>query len=157
MTVKPIPDGYQTATPYLVVNEATSAIEFYKKAFDATELMRLADDTGKIAHAEIKIGNSLIMISDEFSDMGFRSPQSLGGSPVTIMLYVQNVDNQFDQAIAAGAKNLRPVEDQFFGDRSGTLSDPFGHIWTLATHIEDVSPEEVNRRFNVYMNQQSNV
>lgn len=150
MTVKPIPDGYQTATPYLIVNQATHAIEFYKKAFGAIELMRLADDTGKIAHAEIKIGNSPIMLADEFPEMGFRSPQSLGGSPVTIMLYVDNVDDQFSQALAPGANPLRPVEDQFFGDRSGTLSDPFGHVWTIATHIEDVSPEEINRRFNAY-------
>lgn len=153
MAVKPIPDGYQTITPYLIVHEATQAIEFYKQAFGATELMRLADATGKIAHAEIKIGNSPIMIADEFPDMGYHSPQPLSGSPVTMMFYVDDVDTQFSQALAAGAKTLRPVEDQFYGDRAGTLSDPFGHVWTIATHIEDVSLEEVNRRFSAAVNQ----
>jgi PhnB protein len=155
MAVKPIPDGYQTATPYLIVNGAVQAIEFYQKAFGATELMRLADATGKLAHAEIRIGNSIVMLSDEYPDMGFRSPHSLGSSPVTIMLYVEDVDARFSQALAAGAKTLRPVENQFYGDRSGTLSDPFGHVWTIATHVEDVSLEEVNKRFHTYMKQQS--
>lgn len=155
MAVKPIPDGYQTATPYLIVNGAVQAIEFYEKAFGATELMRLADATGKLAHAEIKIGNSVVMLSDEYPDMGFRSPHSLGGSPVTIMLYVEDVDTQFSQALGAGGKTLRPIENQFYGDRVGTLSDPFGHIWTIATHVEDVSLEEVNKRFHTYMKQQS--
>jgi PhnB protein len=157
MAINPIPDGYQTTTPYLIVHEATQAIEFYKKAFGATELMRLADSTGKIAHAEIKIGNSPIMLADEFPEMGFRSPQSLGGSPVTLMLYVDNVDAVFTQALDTGAKLLRPVEDQFFGDRSGTVSDPFGHVWTIATHIEDVPLEEINSRFQTYLNQQQGV
>jgi PhnB protein len=151
MAVKPIPDEYQAALPYLIVQQAADAIAFYQQAFDATELTRLADPTGKIAHAEIKIGHAIVMLADEFPEMGSRSPQSIGGTPVTIMLYVEDVDHQFEQAIAAGAKILRPVEDQFYGDRSGMLADPFGHVWTLATHIEDVSEEEVTKRFLTYM------
>lgn len=141
-----IPEGYHTATPYLCVRDAASAIEFYKKAFGATELMRLADPNGKIGHAEIKIGDAPIMLADEFPEMDFRSPQSLGGSPVTIVLYVEDVDALASQAVAAGAKVLRPVEDQFYGDRMGKLADPFGHVWSVATHKEDVSPEEMRRR-----------
>ncbi len=143
---KPIPEGYHTATPYLIIKDAASAIEFYKKAFGATELMRMADPSGKVRHAEIKIGNSPIMIADEFPEIGARSPQSLGGSPVSILLYVEDVDALFSQAIAAGAKVLRPVKDQFYGDRSGGLADPFGHVWYIATHKEDVSPEEMQKR-----------
>ena len=151
---KPIPEGYHTATPYLIIKDAARAIEFYKKAFGATEMMRFAQPDGKIGHAEIKIGDSHIMLADEFPEMGARSPQSLGGSPVSILLYVPDVDARFRQALAAGAKEMRPVKDQFYGDRSGTLTDPFGHVWTLATHKEDVSPEEVNRRFETFMKQQ---
>ncbi|MDX2244850.1 MAG: VOC family protein [Leptolyngbyaceae cyanobacterium bins.302] len=154
MTVKSTPAGYQTATPYLIISHAAEAIEFYKTAFNASEVVRLADDTGKIAHAEIKIGTSILMLADEFPEMGFRSPQSLGGSPVSMMVYVDDVDSQFQQAIAAGAKLIRPVEDQFFGDRTGMLSDPFGHVWTIATHIEDVPLEEIYRRFRTYLNPQ---
>ena len=143
---KPIPEGYHTATPYLIVRDAASAIEFYKKAFGATELMRMADPSGRIGHAEIKIGNSPIMMADEVPEMGYRSPQSLGGSPVSILLYVEDVDAVFSQAIAAGAKVQRPVEDQFYGDRSGGVTDPFGHVWYVATHKEDVSPEEMRKR-----------
>src|SRR5437660_1017102 len=154
MAVKPIPDGYSTATPYLIVKDAARAIEFYKQAFAATELMRFADPSGKVGHAEIKIGSSPIMLADEHPDMGYRSPLSLGGTPVSILLYVPDVDARFRQALAAGAKEMRPVKDQFYGDRSGTLTDPFGHVWTLATHKEDVSPEEVNRRFETFMKQQ---
>lgn len=148
MTVKPIPDGYATVTPYLTVHDAAGAIAFYEQAFGATELMRLADPSGKLAHAEIKIGNSLIMLSDEFPEMGGRSAQELGGTPVSLMLYVEDVDTLFRQAIATGATEIRPVENQFYGDRAGTLSDPFGHVWTLATHVEDVSMEEINARFS---------
>ncbi len=119
--VKPIPDGYHTITPYICVKDAVNAIEFYKKAFGATELMRLADPSGKIGHAEIKIGDSHLMIADEFPEMNFRSPQSLGGSPVSIFLYVEDVDAMANQAVAAGAKVVREVKDQFYGDRSGTL------------------------------------
>ena len=146
MTVKAIPDGYYTATPYLIVKGAARAIEFYKKAFGATELMRLADPSGKVGHAEIRIGNSPIMLADEFPEMGARSPEAFGGSPVSIALYVEDVDERFRQAIAAGAKEVRPVQDQFYGDRSGTLTDPFGHTWTIATHKEDLSPEEISKR-----------
>jgi PhnB protein len=147
MAVKPIPDGYHTATPYLVVNGAARAIDFYKQAFGATELFRMADPTsGKVGHAEIKIGDSPIMLADEFPEMGARSPQSLGGSPVGILLYVPDVDAVAGQAVAAGAKVVRPVQDQFYGDRSGTFEDPFGHKWTIATHKEDLSPEEISQR-----------
>ena len=154
MAVKPIPDGYHTATPYLIVKDAASAIEFYKKAFGATELMRLAGPSGKVGHAEIMIGNSPIMLADEFPEIGARGPQSLGGSPVMILLYVEEVDARFGQAVAAGAKALRPVKDQFYGDRSGTLEDPFGHVWTIATHKEDLAPGEIQRRFEASMKQQ---
>ena len=146
MAVKPIPDGYSTATPYLIVKDAARAIEFYKQAFAATELMRFADPSGKIGHAEIKIGNSPIMLADEHPDMGYRSPLSLGGTPVSILLYVPDVDALFARAVAAGATVKRPVKDQFYGDRSGTVEDPFGHVWILTTHVEDVSPEEMRRR-----------
>jgi len=144
--VKPIPEGYHSVTPYLIIKDAASAIEFYKKAFGATELMRMADPSGKIGHAEIKIGDSPIMLADEVLGMGYRSPQSLGGSPVSILLYVEDVDALFDQAVAAGAKVERPVKDQFYGDRSGGVTDPFGHVWYIATHKEDVSPEEMKKR-----------
>jgi PhnB protein len=143
---KPVPDGYHTATPYLIVNGAAQAIEFYKKAFGATELMRMAQPGGKIGHAEIKIGDSPIMLADESPDVGARSPQSIGGSPVSIMLYVEDVDRIFSQAVAAGAKVKRPVADQFYGDRTGGIEDPFGHLWYIATHKEDVSPEEMRKR-----------
>ena len=143
---KPIPEGYHTATPYLIIKDAARAIEFYKKAFGATELMRIAEPSGKVMHAEIKIGNSPIMIADEFPEMGARSPQALGGSPVSIFLYVEDVDALASQAIAAGAKVLRPVQDQFWGDRYGKLADPFGHVWDIATHKEDVAPEEIHKR-----------
>jgi PhnB protein len=153
MAVKPIPDGYHTATPYLIVKDAGRALEFYKKAFGATELMRLEGPDGKIGHAEICIGDSPIMLADEFPDMGYRSPQALGGSPISICLYVEDVDALFQQALAAGATVVRPVKDQFYGDRSGTLSDPFGHVWTIATHKEDLSPEEVRRRSEAFLKQ----
>ena len=144
--VKPTPEGYHTATPYLIVRDAARAIEFYKKAFGAKELMRMADPSGKIGHAEIKIGDSPIMLADEVPGMGYRSPESLGGSPVSILLYVEDVDAVFNQAVAAGAKVQRPVADQFYGDRTGGVTDPFGHVWYVATHIEDVSPEEMRKR-----------
>lgn len=154
MTAKPIPDGYHTATPYLIVQNAAAAIEFYRRAFGATELMRLTDPRGKVGHAEIKIGDSPIMLADEMPEMGFRSPQSIGGAGVSLLLYVEDVDTRFRQATGAGAKVLRPVQDQFYGDRSGTLEDPFGHVWTLATHTEDVSMEEINRRAEALFKQQ---
>jgi PhnB protein len=151
MAVKPVPDGYHTVTPYLIVKGAASAIDFYVRAFGATELMRLAAPDGKIGHAEIKIGDSPIMLADEFPEMGAVSPQTLGGSAVHLAIYLEDVDARFKQAIAAGGKEVRPVRDQFYGDRSGTLMDPFGHQWTLATHKEDVSPEEMNRRYEAAM------
>src|SRR5437667_7113924 len=154
MPVQPIPDGYHTVTPYLIVRGAARAIDFYKKAFGAREVLRLADPTGKIGHAEIQIGDSMIMLADEHPEMGFRGPQSLGGSAVGLALYVEDVDVRFNQAVAAGGKVKQPVKDQFYGDRSGTLTDPFGHVWTIATHVEDVPPEEINRRFAAAMQPQ---
>jgi len=155
MAVKPIPEGYHSVTPYLVVQDGAGAIEFYKRAFGATELMRMAGPDGKVGHAEIRIGNSPIMLADEFPDMGALSPRSLGGSPVSLLVYVEDVDAQFRQAIAAGAKEIRPVADQFYGDRSGVLEDPFGHVWSLATHKEEVSHEEMQRRSQAMMTQQA--
>lgn len=154
MSVKSVPDGYHTVTPYLIIQGAARAIEFYKKAFGATELLRLEGPNGMIGHAEVKIGDSPIMLADEFPEMGARSPQAFGGSPVSICLYVPDVDALARQAVAAGAKEVRPVKDQFYGDRSGTFTDPFGHTWTIATHKEDVSPEEINRRFAAMMQKQ---
>jgi PhnB protein len=144
--VKPIPEGYHTATPYLIIKGAAKAIEFYEKAFGAKETMRMAQTDGRIGHAEIKIGDSPIMLSDEFPEMGARSPQSLGGSPVSILLYVADVDAIFAQAVAAGATVQRPVMDQFYGDRTGGVIDPFGHVWYIATHKEDVSPDDLKKR-----------
>lgn len=146
MSVKPIPDGYHTATPYLIIKGAAVAIEFYKNAFGATELMRVPGPGGVLMHAEIKIGDSIIMLADEFPDMDALSPTTIGGSPVGLMLYLPNVDEVFARAIAAGGKEFRTVQNQFYGDRSGTLTDPFGHKWTIATHVEDVSHEEIERR-----------
>jgi PhnB protein len=146
MATKHVPEGYHTATPYLIMDDAARAIDFYKRAFGATELMRYDAPGGKIGHAEIRVGDSVIMLADEHPEMGYRSPKALGGSPVSILLYLADVDGQFERAVAAGAKSLRPVENQFYGDRSGTLEDPFGHVWTLATHVEDLSHEEIKRR-----------
>jgi PhnB protein len=152
---KAIPEGYHTATPYLVAKDAGAAIEFYKKAFGAKEVMRIAAPDGRIGHAEITIGDSRIMLSDEYPDMGARSPHTLGGSPVSIYLYVEEVDAVAGRAVAAGAKLLRPVEDKFYGDRSGSLEDPFGHTWHVATHKEDLSAEELRKRSNEFMKQQA--
>ena len=143
---RPIPEGYHTATPYLIIKDAAKAIEFYKEAFGAKEIMRMSQPDGRIGHAEIKIGDSPIMLADEFPEMGARSPQSLGGSPVSILLYVEDVDAFAKQAVAAGTKVVRPVKDQFYGDRSGSFEDPFGHQWHIATHVEDVAPEEMHKR-----------
>ncbi len=144
--VKAIPDGYHTATPYLIVKDAARAIEFYKEAFGATLLFRMDDTDGRVGHAEIKIGDSPIMVSDEYPEMKYFSPQTLGGSPVGIMLYVEDVDALAAQAVAAGAKTLMPVETKFYGDRGGNFEDPFGHHWYIATHVEDVTPEEMHSR-----------
>jgi PhnB protein len=146
MAVKPIPDGYQSVTPYLIVSGAAQALDFYKRAFGAKERMRLPMPEGRIGHAEIEIGGSVIMLADEFPKMGVKSPQTIGGTPVGICLYVTDVDAVFKQAIDAGGKQEKPLQNQFYGDRSGTLIDPFGHKWTVATHIEDVPPEEITRR-----------
>src|ERR1700682_2402282 len=151
MATKPIPDGYRTATPYLIIKGAADAIEFYKRAFGATELLRMADPQGRVGHAEIKIGDSVIMLADEHPAMGYRGPRSLGGSSVSILLYLEDVDGVFERAVKAGATAQRPVADQFYGDRSGTLEDPFGHVWTVATHVEDVPPEEMERRAEAAM------
>ncbi len=151
MSVSPIPAGYHSVTPYLVVRGAAKAIEFYKTAFGATEVMRLEMGPGVIGHAEILIGNSHVMLADEFPDMGARSPESIGGSPVSLMIYVPDADTVFDQAIAAGATLLRPLVNQFYGDRSGMLTDPFGHTWAIATHIEDVPPDEMSQRMADYV------
>jgi PhnB protein len=153
MTAKPIPDAYRAPTAYLIVNDASQAIAFYLKAFDAVEIVRLADSTGKVMHAEIRINGAPLMLADEFPDMGYRSPRSLGGSPVSVLLYVEDVDAQFKKALAAGAKEKMPVQDQFDGDRRGTLVDPFGHIWLLATKKEEISLEELKRRFETMMQQ----
>jgi len=144
--VKPIPDGYHSVTPYLIVDDGARAIDFYKRAFGAKELMRMPAPGGKIGHAEIKIGDSVIMLADEAPEMDARSATSYGGSPVSLMVYVEDVDKLFPQAVAAGGKEVRPVADQFYGDRSGTVKDPFGHSWHLSTHKEDVSPEEMKKR-----------
>jgi len=143
---KPIPEGYHTLTPYLIIRGAADAIEFYKKALGATELFRFPAPDGKIGHAEIKIGDSPIMVADEYPEMGYKGPQSLGGSPVSLMIYVADVDTVFNRAVAAGASVKEAVSDKFYGDRIGTLTDPFGHVWHISTHKEDVSIEEMERR-----------
>ncbi len=151
--VKPIPDGYHSVTPYLIVDGAARAIEFYKDAFGATELKRMEMPDGKIAHAEIQIGDSRVALADEFPEMNFRSPQGLGGTSVHFYIYDEDVDARVERAVAAGAKLIRPVKDQFYGDRSGSVEDPFGHHWYIATHIEDLTPEEVKRRMDAEMGQ----
>ena len=144
--VKAIPEGYHTVTPYLSVRDAARALDFYKQAFGAKEVMRMNGPEGKISHAEIKIGDSIVMISEENSTNELRSPQGLGGSTVSIFLYLDDVDPVFKKALSAGAKEIQPLADQFWGDRYGRLKDPFGHSWSLATHIEDVSPAEMDKR-----------
>jgi PhnB protein len=145
--VRPIPEGYHSLTPYLIVNGAAEAIEFYKKAFGAVELFRMEHE-GKIGHAEMKIGDSPFMLADEMQQ--YRGPKSLGGTPVSLMIYVDDVDTIYPQAIAAGGIEQKPLQDQFYGDRSGTLADPFGHVWTVATHKEDVTPEEMDKRLAAF-------
>ena len=143
--VKPIPEGYYTLTPYLIVRNAAQAIEFYKQALGAEEVFRMPMPDGRVGHAEIKIGNSMFMLADEMPEEGFSSPQTLNGTAVSFMVYVEDVDAAFQRAIDAGAKELRPVKDQFYGDRTGTLADPFGHVWSIGTHIADVSFEEMQK------------
>ncbi len=146
MAVQPIPDGYHTVTPYLIVKDAAAALDFYQRALGAMERVRMPGPEGKIMHAEIQVGDSMIMLADEFPGMGAVSPQTIGGTAVGLCLYIKDVDARFQQAVAAGAKVERPLQNQFYGDRSGTIIDPFGHKWTLATHVEDVTPEEMQRR-----------
>lgn len=150
MATKAIPQGYHSVTPYLIIDGAARAIDFYKRAFDAKELMRMEGPDGKIGHAEIQIGDSHIMLADEYPEMGYRSPQSLGGSGISLMVYVEGVDEMFRQALSSGAQELQPVKDQFYGDRSGTLKDPFGHVWTISTHVEDIAPDEMRKRSQHY-------
>jgi PhnB protein len=154
MAVKPIPDGYHEVTPYLIVKNAAKAIDFYKSVFGATEKFRMADPKGRVGHAEIKIGGSTVMMADEHPERGFVSPQTLGGTPVSLLLYVPNVDEVTKRAVDSGAKLMMPVQDQFYGDRTGTVEDPFGHVWTVATHKEDISPEEMKRRVDAMMQPQ---
>jgi PhnB protein len=144
--VNPIPEGYGAVTPYLIVDDAAAAIDFYKTIFSATEVMRMPAPGGRIGHAEVKIGDSHVMLADENPEMGARGPRSVGGSPVSLLVYVPDVDDTVGRAVAAGAKLKRPVANQFYGDRTGGIEDPFGHQWYVATHIEDVSPEEMQKR-----------
>jgi PhnB protein len=143
--VKPIPEGYHSLTPYLVVDGGVEALEYYKKAFGATELFRMEHE-GKIGHAEMKIGDSPFMLSDGHKEWGYQGPKAYGGTPVMLMIYVDDCDTIFRQALEAGGTEVKPLQDQFYGDRSGTLTDPFGHVWTVATHKEDVTPEEMDKR-----------
>jgi|SRR5262245_7265553 len=144
--VNPIPTGYEAVTPYLIIRGASQAIDFYKKAFGATELMRIGGPDGKIGHAEIRIGKGILMISDEAPQMGHKSPQSFGGTPVGLAFYSEDVDALVKRATAAGAKVTQPVENKFYGDRAAGLTDPFGFTWYVATHVEDVPPEEMQKR-----------
>jgi PhnB protein len=144
--VKPIPEGYHSVTPYLYVKGAANALEFYKKAFGSTEKFRMPMPDGRIGHAEIQIGNSIVMLADEHPEMGVRGPKSIGGASSSLMVYVEDVDAVAARFISAGGTVQRPIKDQFYGDRSGTFEDPFGHVWTIGTHVEDVSPEEMERR-----------
>jgi PhnB protein len=145
-SVKPIPDGYPRVIPYLTVEGASAAIDFYTSVLGATERVRMPGPDGKVGHAELEIGDSVVMLADAFPDMGAPSPQSLGGTPVTVMVYVEDVDDVFNRAIQAGATEERKVENQFYGDRAGQFADPFGHKWFVATHVEDVPPDEMAKR-----------
>ncbi|MGH2475094.1 MAG: VOC family protein [Candidatus Limnocylindrales bacterium] len=146
MAVKPIPEGYPRVSPYLVVDGAQKAIEFYTTVLGFTERMRMPGPDGRIGHAEMQLGDSVVMLADEFPDVGAKAPSAYGGSPVSLSVYVDDVDATFERAAEAGATVVRPLENQFYGDRSATFDDPFGHRWTIQTHIEDVSPEEMGRR-----------
>lgn len=153
MTVKAVPSGHHSITPYLAIQNAAEALEFYKKAFGMTESYKLMMPDGRLGHAELRLGDSLIMVADEFPEHGGKSATTLGGSPVAIHLYVEDVDTVFKTALAAGAKERHPVMDQFYGDRSGQLEDPYGHLWWVATHKEDVSPAEMQKRVNAMCNE----
>lgn len=145
-SVKPIPDGYHTLTPYLIVHDAKAALAFYARAFDAVELFRMPAPDGRIGHAEIQIGDSRVMLADEYPEMGAKSARTYGGTPVRLMIYVADCDAVFARAVAAGAKVVRPLADQFYGDRVGGVDDPFGHRWFIATHKEDLTPQELEAR-----------
>jgi len=149
MTVKPIPEGYHSVTPYLAVDGAGAAIDWYVRALGATELFRM-EHGGKIGHAEIKIGDSHVMLADEHPEMNHIGPKTRGGATASFMIYLEDVDAAFRRALDAGATELQPLDDKFYGDRAGTLADPFGHVWTLATHVEDVAPEEMERRMQAF-------
>jgi PhnB protein len=151
MSVRAIPEGYSSVTPYLIVRGAAQALDYYKMAFDAEELMRFPGPDGRIMHAEIQIGDARVMVADESPEMGHKSPATLGGNATGLMLYVTDVDDTFQRAISAGGKVMQPVKDQFYGDRSGNVIDPFGHTWTIATHVEDVAPDEMQRRMQQAM------
>lgn len=144
--VNPIPESYPRITPYLCVDGAAAAIDFYTRVFGATERMRMPGPDGTIGHAELQLGDGVLMLADEYPEMGIRGPKSIGGTPVTISVYVEDVDAVFESAVQAGATSLRAVGDQFYGDRSGQFEDPFGHRWSVASHIEDLSPDEISRR-----------
>jgi len=150
ISAKPVPEGFHTATPTLVVRNAAQAIDFYKKVFGAEEIMRMPSPDGKISHAEIKIGDSIIFLSDEFPNMGGKSPQTLGGFTGGIYLYVPDVDAVFEKAVAAGGKAAMPVSDMFWGDRHGNFVDPYGHSWGVSTHTEDLSEEEMGKRAQAF-------
>ena len=152
-SVKAIPEGYHSVTPYLFVKSAASAIDFYKGVFGATETVRMSGPNGKIMHAELKIGDSIVMLADENPQTGMMSPQTIGGFSVGLHLYVENVDAVIQKAADHGAKMLRPIKNQFYGDRSGSLLDPFGHMWSVSSHVEDVSPEELRKRMTAAMSQ----
>jgi PhnB protein len=151
--VKPVPEGFHSVTPYLFVRSAASAIDFYKNIFGATEIMRMPGANGKIMHAELRIGDSIVMLADENPQTGVMSPQTIGGFSVGMHLYVENVDQVIQKAVESGAKLLRPIKNQFYGDRSGSVLDPFGHMWSVATHVEDVSPEEMRKRMTAAVGQ----
>ena len=153
MAVHYIPEGYASVTPYIHVKDAAAALDFYAKVFGAVELERMEMPDGRIGHAEFSLGSSRLMLASEFPELEALSPETVGGSPVSLMVYVEDVDETFARALAAGAAEMRPVQDQFYGDRSGTLKDPFGHRWTISTHIEDVTPEEMDRRSKAWAEQ----
>jgi len=145
-TVKPIPDGYTSVTPYLILSDARKAMAFYAEAFGARELFKMVQDDGRVGHAEMQIGNARIMLADEFPEIGARAPSTIGGTPVSFMLYVEDVDAVAKRAVDAGATLKHPVETKFYGDRTGAVVDPFGHVWHVSTHVEDVPPDELKRR-----------
>lgn len=144
--VKAIPDGYHTITPYMIIKDVAGAMEFYKKAFDAKEMFAMREPNGMVRHAEMKMGNSHFMMGEECAEKQAKSPHAIGGTPMHLYVYVDDVDAMFNKAVAAGAKVLHPIKDQFYGDRSCGLMDPYGHSWCIATHVEDVSPEELQKR-----------